>query len=204
MAVLYIVFSATGYRTGGFIRAVTRGEYNHVSVAFDPKLDEIYSFGRLKLQTPFCGGFVREGAERFCRNEGVANIAVCAVEIADDRMESARERLSDMCADSDRYVYNMISAACVPIKRRVRIRDSYTCIEFAVSMLRTAGVPLADKYYSIEELYRILQHCEIYRGAYPASATVADASYDDAIPVRRRVTSTTRQLGRLAYRCIRH
>lgn len=200
---LYIVFSATEYRIGGFIRAVTRGEYNHVSVALDSDFNEIYSFGRIKRQLPFCGGFVREGAERFCGEESAATIAVCAVEISDDRMEAARERISSMCRDADKYVYNMISAACVPIKRRIRIRDSYTCVEFAVSMLRMVGVPVEDTYYSIDELYQILSKYEIYRGVYPSFAIVADISYDDAVPVRQRFTKTTRQLWRLAYRCVR-
>ena len=204
MKTLYIVFSATGYKTGRFIRVVTRGSYNHVSVALDPDLCEVYSFGRLKRGMPFCAGFVREGAERFRWNNSMARIAVCAVDIDDARMEEVRRRLDEMCSGQKKYVYNMISAVCVPFRRQIVIRDSYTCIEFALSILKTAGLPLGDSYYSITDLYELLRHCEIYRGEYPASAYEVDSSYNDDVPMRTCVSETTRQLWRLTYRFVRH
>ncbi len=203
METLYIVFSATQYKTGGFIRTVTRGEYNHVSVAFDPALNEVYSFGRLALHAPFCGGFVREGSERFLSGKRRSQIAVCAVRIDGEHMRAVRGRLAEMLESGpEKYVYNMLSAACVPIRRRVRIRDCYTCVEFAVSLLMTAGLPLDDSYHSITELYRLLSTGEIYRGEFPDGGAVTDASYFDEIPVLVCVRMTTRQLWRMAYRLI--
>lgn len=182
---------------------MTRGEYNHVSVAMDPHLSEIYSFARLALHTPFCGGFVREGCERFGVGTRRARVAICAIDVDEKCMRAVRGRIREMIRSGpERYVYNMFSAACVPIKRRVRIRDSYTCIEFAVSLLLTAGFPIRDRYYSLKELYMILSPFEIYRGRYPDGTLVVDPSYGEKIPAGRCVSRTTRQLWRMTKRFI--
>ena len=204
MAALYVVFSRTKCKMGSFIRTMTHGFYNHVSVALDPRLDEVYSFSRFKHKTPFCAGFVREGAERYRIENHIAEIAVCAVEVDAAHMEAVKTRLADMMAGRDRYVYNMLSAACVPLRHTVRIRDSYTCIEFALSILRTACYPLGDRYYSITDLYDELSPCCVYRGEYPETAAVTDITYNDNVPVRSRFTRSARQIWRMTYRFVRH
>ena len=54
-----VVFSATPYRMGAFIRATTHSTYNHVSVSLREG-GALYSFARKYCNVPFCGGFVKE------------------------------------------------------------------------------------------------------------------------------------------------
>ncbi len=204
MATLYIVFTATRYKTGGFIRLMTRGQYNHVSISFDPDLDEVYSFGRLLLHTPFCGGFVREGSERFIYGGKRAAVSVCAVHVDDAHMRAVRARVNSMLRSGPyHYIYNMASAALVPMRVRAHIRDCYTCIEFAVSILLIAGYPLRDKFYSITELHRILSQNEIYCGEYPGIVTGEGGAYFVRVPILTGITVTTRQLWRMTRRIAR-
>ena len=201
MATLYIVFTATRYKTGGFIRAMTRFGYNHVSVAFDPGLEEVYSFGRIRLHAPFCGGFVREGRERFIVGGERADVSVCAVNVDEDHMLAVRRRIDAMLAsDPDRYIYNMASAALVPLRVRAPIRDCYTCIEFAVSILITAGFPIRDRFYSIRDLHMILSGREVYRGEYPGDAPGAGGAYFSAVPVSYGIIQTADSLRRMVMR----
>lgn len=204
MSTLYIVFTATSYKTGSFIRMMTRGQYNHVSIAFDPDLDEVYSFGRLWLHTPFCGGFVREGGERFILGGKRASVSVCAVHVDDAHMRAVRARVNSMLRSGPyHYIYNMASAALVPMRVRAHIRDCYTCIEFAVSILLIAGYPIRDKFYSITELHRILSPNEIYCGEYPGCAPGESSTYFVRIPPLTGITVTTRQLWRMTRRIAR-
>ena len=203
MALLYVVFSRTECKMGSFIRLMTHGFYNHVSISLDPRLDEVYSFSRLNYHTPFCAGFVREGAERYRNAERIASISVCCVEIDDEHMNYVTSRLSAMKAMQDRYVYNMFSAAVFPLRRTVHIRDAYTCIEFVILILKTAGVELDEPYYSITDLYGLLCPHEIYSGEYPETAPLIDSEYKEDIPVRVRFTRSARQLLRMTVRLVR-
>ncbi len=199
---IYVVFSRTPYRMGRFIRTVTHGIYNHVSIALDGSLCEMYSFARLKRETPFCGGFVCEGAERYRGDFGVADIAVCALPVGHDGYARVKTQIDLMCAHPDAYVYNMLSAALVPLRHRVNVRDSFTCVEFAVSMLRLSGVKLPADYYSIADLYSLFRRYEIYRGEYPA-LTTADQSYNDDVSLGRNVYASCRQFMRLTFRLVK-
>lgn len=202
MARLFVVFSRTKCRMGSFVRVCTHEYYNHVSVALDDRFDEVYSFARLKRKTPLCGGFVREGAERFRSEDGIAEIAVCAVEIEDENMPAVRELLSDMALRHERYIYNVLSAMCAPVRLAVRVPDSYTCVEFALLVLRKAGIEVQKRFYSVDDLYELLRPGEIYRGQYPETAAVADLTYDDDVPMHSCLFGSVRQIWRAAYRFV--
>ncbi len=199
---IYIVFSGTVCKMGSFIRAVTHGRYNHMSVALDAELNEMYSFARLKRETPFCGGFVREGAERYrsAPGEASAEVSICRIPTDAAGYARVRARIDEMCRHPGFYVYNMFSAALVPLRKRVDVRDSFTCVEFALEMLRLSGMKLAGSYYSIAELYALLRRGEIYRGEFPDSAAKYDFDYAGHVSVVRRFGSSASQLWRLTLR----
>ena len=142
---IYIVFSGTVCKMGSFIRAVTHGRYNHMSVALDAELNEMYSFARLKRETPFCGGFVREGAERYrsAPGEASAEVSICRIPTDAAGYARVRARIDEMCRHPGFYVYNMFSAALVPLRKRVDVRDSFTCVEFDRGIVR-AFAPWRD------------------------------------------------------------
>lgn len=203
-AYIYIVFSNTPSKMGSFIRAMTHGAYNHVSVALDGNLSEMYSFARLKRDTPFCGGFVHEGAERYRIGDRTADISVCGVNVGEEGAARVRGRIKSMQENPDTYVYNMLSAMFVPLHRCVSVRDSFTCVEFAVAILKLAGFSLSDECYSATELYMQLHDCEVYKGEYPQTASVADESYCDRISIPRRISDSAKQFWRLIRRLGSH
>ncbi|MGN0978699.1 MAG: hypothetical protein ACI4PH_11640, partial [Faecousia sp.] len=65
---LYVLFSATPYRMGYWIRRVTGEPYNHVAIATEETLRELYAFARKYYRAPFYGGFVREHPSRYHHN----------------------------------------------------------------------------------------------------------------------------------------
>lgn len=203
-AYIYIVFSNTPSKMGRFIRTVTHGAYNHVSIALDGNLSEMYSFARLKRDTPFCGGFVHEGAERFKLGNRTADISVCGVKVGEDGVKKVRGRIKYMEEQSDVYIYNMFSAMLVPLHKKAYVQDSFTCVEFVSAILKMAGVRLLGECYSATELYTQLHDCELYKGEYPDSAPVVDESYSDRVSIHRRIINSAKQLGRLIHRIFVH
>ena len=57
---VWIVLTGTGTWFSRMIQCFTNAPLNHASIAFDPELHEVYSFGRKKPHNPFDGGLVRE------------------------------------------------------------------------------------------------------------------------------------------------
>ena len=164
---IYVVFSSTDCKIGKLIRVVTRFEYNHTSLCTDPELKTMYSFARYRKNAPFYGGFVKESCKRYFQNGRIAGIKVYRLPISSQRFEELEHCLDNMGENKDEYIYNLISAMCAPLNKRVKGKDSYTCVEFAVYMLSKYFDELyidPDKYWSIEELQAELDKYLWYEG----------------------------------------
>ncbi len=164
---IYVIFSSTPFKMGSLIRFFTRTQYNHVSISIDPSQRELYSFARHHRNTPFYGGFVREGGSRFCCGDRRSKMKICALPITEAQYLQARALLEEMNRDAEAYVYNFLSAFLYPLHLRVRLPNAYTCIEFAVDFLLKIGVPpLSEEIhpYSIKELEALLDDYSVYCG----------------------------------------
>ena len=62
---LYVMFTRTSTIIVKMIRAVTRYEFSHVSLALSDDLREFYSFARKKVNVPLYAGFVKEKRSYF-------------------------------------------------------------------------------------------------------------------------------------------
>ena len=172
---VYIVFSATPYKMGKFIRTFTRGEFNHASIMFDENMCEAYSFGRRHIDTPFYGGIIKDSVSRYVSKNGKkrAYINICKIQVEDDRYYEALNTAKDMFANKDDYVYNLLSAGHSVAGKRIFIKDSYTCVEFCVFLLSmmTDNVK-KDGFYSVTDLYAVYKDFSIYNGEFNISGNV--------------------------------
>ncbi|MBR2721512.1 MAG: hypothetical protein IKB75_01905 [Clostridia bacterium] len=187
---LYVVFSATPYKMGKFLRTVTRGQYNHVSVTSFSDLHELYSFARYYRNTPFWGGFVKESAARYCNGGRVASIRVCAIPIDRKCFDAVQRFLGHIQSTSEDYSYNLPSALCAPIRRRVYLKNSYTCVEFVSDLLikcHACEELNADEYYTISKLLRRLEAYIVYEGDFPHMYS----GYADAFDIRQPIWYAT-------------
>ena len=200
---VYIVFSSTPYKMGRMIRLFTRGIYNHVSVALDRDLSELYSFARLYRQTPFCGGFVRESSARYSVGKKNSKVLICEVSTTADKKAMLRRVLREMQENSDIYIYNFFSAVCVPFKKRIHIKDSYTCVEFVIRVFNILGYEFPEKnFYSINDLFNILWNNIIYEGEFPGGDHGLIDDYEKNLAYKSRYSKTFKQLETLVFRLI--
>ncbi|MGM9663132.1 MAG: hypothetical protein ACI3WR_08595 [Oscillospiraceae bacterium] len=200
---LRVVFSATPCRMGAAIRLVTRWPYNHVALALEEE-ETLYSFARRYQNVPLCGGFVRESPLRYRR----AHVLICAVPVTERQYTRVRGRLTEMAGEPERYLYNLFSAALVPLRCRVFLPDSYTCVEFTAALLAEAGVLTEEegqRFWSVEGLCRRLSPYRSYEGPFPGPAQAA--WLDDSFPRRRSAGAaaalTSFAVGALALRLLR-
>ncbi len=203
---IYLIFSITKTKIGKVIRKVTHYPYSHVSVALEPDLSIIYSFGRHYKSTPFYGGFVRESHLRYRNSDGTARILVCAVPVTPEQYNKAVEYIHELSSNNKVYLYNMISAACATVNRRVLIDRAYTCAEFAIELLAHCGVenaPDPRRFCSIKQLIEIYEKYTVYEGPFPEHCAESIEDYERELAMLRRMRVTVSMNARLVGRFCR-
>ena len=194
---VYIVFAATPYRIGKAIQHLTKEYYNHACIALDEELTQMFGFARRFYRTPLYGGFVRESLSRHHVNGSRSQICLCKLPVTHAQYEAVRDRLLNMYDEKEKYLYNHLSVLSAPLRRPVKLRCAYTCVEFCVDVLQTLGFPLdPHKYYSIGDLQQFLQTYVVYEGPIPMDKSF-DTVYYAKRPVRHPMLITVRDFFRL-------
>lgn len=197
---LYVVFSATPYRMGRMIRLVTGEPYNHVAIALEQDLRQLYAFARRYYSTPFYGGFVIEEPCRYHHRGRTAQVRICRIPVSDAQWDSLRGQMEEMQTRSSHFLYNHLSAAAAPLHRRVVIRDAYTCAEFAISVLRQLGYHFhSRRYYSIGAIAQQLETFRVYDGDFPAPP-LGGSTFFAPQSLGRTALVTTRDIAALVLR----
>ncbi len=165
---IYIMFSSTACGTGRFIRFMTHGFYNHVSVSFDEDLRELYSFARRYRRAPFYGGFVRESGMRYLLKP--TPVKVCCINVTDEHYEKIRQKIDFMMQNKENYLYNLASAAIYPFRRKMRVLSAYTCVEFAAHLLDIIGLECSRNksgFCTIKDLEELLSDRIVFEDIFP-------------------------------------
>ena len=197
---LYILFSATPYRMGRMIRRVTGEPYNHVAIATEKDLNDLYAFARRYYHTPFYGGFVTEHPCRYHHNGITADIRLYRLPLTSRQWDTLQDMLSNMRRRADRYLYNHLSAVLAPLHLKVRVRDAFTCVEFAVSVLSTLGFDFdPNRFYTVGDIAERLEAYHIYTGAFPTESE-DDPAFFAPNPLPHPFASSAKNILRLLWR----
>ena len=177
---LYLIFSVTPFKTGTFIRAMTHWQYNHVAVAFDKDLKEMYTFARYYRSVPLYGGFVRDSKERYIYMKKTAYVKICEVPVSEEGYRLVKDYIDAINDYPAEYIYNIFSAITVPLKKRVLIRNAFTCAEFAIQILSMAGTEIErDRFYAIDELADFFDSYTVYEGIYRFENTLPQNDFEE-------------------------
>lgn len=127
------MLSATNSVLATAIGSVTQKKYNHISIALDKELKEVYSFGRLKPNNPIIGGFSREDVTSDFYLK--AECQIYELEITATQLQDLRSNLSDFEKNKMYYHYNLLGLitawANIPWDREY----AYFCSEFVSTIL---------------------------------------------------------------------
>jgi len=186
---IYIVLTATGTWFSETIKMFTRAPLNHASISFDEELNEVYSFGRKKLNNPFSSGFIQEDFENPFYDR--APCAVYRIRVGELAYERMRRQAHDMRNNPERYKYDLLGLFGVLLRKRIPRRNAYFCSSFVASMLeRQFGGLLGKPSYFVtpadfeaafaaNEIYRgtLSGYLQIYGNAVPAAPAASASGY---------------------------
>lgn len=171
---IYIVFSATPYKMGKFIRLFTRAKFNHVSFSFDRELSDAYTFARRYIDTPFYGGLIKDSPERYFYGNEAAEIAVCRLEVGNGVYAKMHTVCTDMYKQREEYIYNFFSALGYIFKRGFPVKKAFTCVEFVSYLLSFADLR-TEGFHTVDELFDLYRDSTVYAG--PADFTARSGTF---------------------------
>lgn len=131
---IYIILSNTGTLFSKAIGVYTKKELNHVSIAFDEELNEMYSFGRKSSHNPFIGGFIKENP-----TEGLFQKASCAIyecKVTDAEYVQMRNKIKQMEQRKKLYKYNLIGLMYVAINIEKERENAFFCSQFVATIMK--------------------------------------------------------------------
>ena len=131
MKKIYLILTHTGTTLSTIIKCYTKDEFSHVSIALDKELNTMYSFGRLRPNNPFIGGFVHEGIDfgTFKRFKNTQS-EIYSLEIADNKYEKIKEEIKEFESNKEKYKFNIIGLFAVSINKKIHYKDTFYCAEF--------------------------------------------------------------------------
>ncbi|MED4953541.1 hypothetical protein ABEO75_06205 [Paenibacillus macerans] len=140
---IYILLSNPKTWVAKMIGLYTRAPFNHASIAFDPELREVYSFGRKHPLIPMYGGFVKEDI-----HGGVFAKATCALyscKVSKETYMHMRNYVKKFEENGEQYNYNFLGLLGVILNMELGGEKSYFCSQFVSAVFQEAGVKLLDK-----------------------------------------------------------
>lgn len=132
-AKIYLLFTNTGTMLTKLIQLYTKHSLNHVSIAFDEQLEELYSFGRKKPYNPFIGGFVKEQV-----GKGIMKHAECAVyslSVSIEEYELMREEVRRIEQQKGQLRYNLMGLFGILFNQTWERDNAFFCSEFVATVL---------------------------------------------------------------------
>lgn len=209
---VYIVISQTPTLFGRVIRKIMKLKYNHASIAFDDKLEELYSFGRIQNKTPIIAGLVKEYPDRFSlRKKDYVSVKIYKIPVTNAQYQLGLNRIKQIEEDKDGYLYNLLSVLSYPLSKGFATYKTYSCVEFVVHMIQHMNIPLLDnraRYnYTPEELAKSLDQPVFYEGNLLDYCHNTSEEADFFFQRPKYIVATIKSIGiicRLIYRGFRY
>lgn len=135
--VVYIVLTSTGTYLSKLIQIYTKASFNHASIAFDPELKEVYSFGRKNVANPFLAGLVREDySSPFFH---ASNCAIYTLSVTTEQYDQMHRLVRNMMKKQHTYKYHLLGLIGVMLQVELRRENAYFCSQFVSHVLGHGG-----------------------------------------------------------------
>ena len=140
---VYVLLTDTGTLFTKLIKRFTNAPYNHVSIVFDEKLNEIYSFGRKFPRNPLIAGFIREdvyfGTYRYFYN---TRCQLLKIDVLSKEYFRIRNAIQNFINNKDLYSYNLLGLIGVVIRHPINQINKYFCSQFVAEVFEKSGLNL--------------------------------------------------------------
>jgi len=156
---IFVLLTDTGTLFTSVIKQFTADPYNHASLAFDPELNDLFSFGRKSASNPWTAGFVEENLyEGTFRHFPDTRCILLRLNVSQRQRAAAIQFIRRIRSERDAYRYNLIGLLGVLLNYDFQRKHAYFCSQFVADSLRQAGLHLWNKPASLVTPGDFLQH----------------------------------------------
>ncbi len=166
---VYILVSQTGTTIAKILKLFTRKPYNHVSVACEESLDEMYSFCRNRPERPLPATFNKEIIGK--GTLGKFNLIPCElyrIPVTAEQKKRFSENLEYFKQNRECFSYNCIGLGFIFFNIAFKRKNKFVCSQFVGYILEKSGINSGIKKpfcLQTPEDFRHIPNAElIYRG----------------------------------------
>lgn len=138
---VYVLVSQSGTTVSKILKIFTRKPYNHVSVACEENLKEMYSFCRNRPERPLPATFNKEIIGE--GTLGKYNFIPCElyrIPVTDKQKELFSENLEYFKKNRHCFSYNCIGLGFIALKIAYRRKNKFVCSQFVGYILEKSGI----------------------------------------------------------------
>lgn len=144
MKYVYVILSSTPTLIGKTLRLLSGRKLNHASISLDEDLNEMYSFARLRINTPLVGGFVKENYGRIsCGGKFNVFVKIYKIPLSEYQYENVAKYVYSIRDDKEKYLYNLFAVVGYPFHKGFSIYKSFICSGFVIKALTAGNVSIA-------------------------------------------------------------
>lgn len=143
---IYVLLTDTGTLFTSLIKIFTGAPYNHVSLALDAGLNDLFSFGRKYPTNPWAAGFVEEDVyEGTFRHFPGTRCELRRLQVSKQQRDDAIRFVQSFQMEKQAYRYNLIGLLGLLMNLDIETKNAYFCSQFVSETLRKSGLSLWDR-----------------------------------------------------------
>ena len=139
---IFIVLMHSGTLLANTIKKVTKDDYSHACISFDPSLDPLYSFGRKKLDIRDTGFAINKPKDLFFTNFKTS-YGIYVIYVSKYELDSMKLRLQYFINNSDKLKYSISGLLFNYAHLKNENQKKFFCSRFVADVLSAGG--LVDK-----------------------------------------------------------
>lgn len=146
MKSIYILLTKSDTYISKIIKLTTNDKYTHVSISFEDCLQPLYSFARIKIDTPLPAGLRTEPFDSgFYHKYPHIPCALYELQVEDDVYESAKAEVEKMMSVAPLYHYNLMGLIFCRLNIPFNRKYHYFCSEFVSEILKKSNALILPK-----------------------------------------------------------
>lgn len=140
---IYLVLSQTGTRPAKFFKLITKKPYNHVSLANDIDLSEMYSFCRTYSPFLFPATFNQEIVGKGTLGKyGSIPCEIYRIPVTRKQREIYDDTIQHFTQYRNIYSYNILGLIAVYLNIEWKRKKNFLCSQFVAYTMEKMGLPL--------------------------------------------------------------
>lgn len=160
---VYVLLTHTGTFLSNAIKKVTAKEFSHASIAFDPSLTDMYSFGRKYKNNPLIGRFAKEdintGLYEMVKEK--ASYALYVTFVTEDEYNAMTNKLIQFQDRVEELKYNFTGLFKFKMGKETHRDNAFFCSQFVDTIL-ASGRNYFDRHSSLVAPMDFADHPDFY------------------------------------------